>query len=248
MFSACILAKNSEATLPSTLASLCDCSEVLLVDTGSRDRTLEIARSFPNVSIRETPFTGFGELRNLAAEWAKYDWILAIDTDEVLSKELREELFNLSLDPNCVYAINRHNYYNKKKILGCGWHPERCVRLYHRDKTAFSNRAVHEKIIPGDLKIIELKSPIYHTPYRSTSDFLAKMQHYSDLFAKEFRGKKRATFATALGHGIWAFLKSYLLKRGIFCGKEGFLISLYNANTAFYKYLKLAEANQTLSR
>ena len=89
----------------------------------------------------------------------------------------------------------------------------------------------------------KLQSPLLHTPYRSTAEFLTKMQHYSDLFAKQYQHKKKSSFGKALAHGTYAFLRSYILKRGIFCGKEGFIISVYNANTAFYKYLKLAEVN-----
>jgi hypothetical protein len=183
-------------------------------------------------------------LRNLAASLAQNDWILALDSDEILSSPLLVELASLKLDPTCAYAIPRHNFYNGKQIKGSGWHPEWVVRLYHRKKTAYSNTAVHESVLTDPVKVVRLQHPILHTPYRATADFLAKMQHYSTLFAEQNRGKKRSSVSKAAGHAIFAFFKSYVLQRGILDGKEGFIISLYNANTAFYKYLKLAEINR----
>jgi glycosyltransferase involved in cell wall biosynthesis len=241
----CILAKNSQRSLFNTLASLRRFNEIVLLDTGSTDQTIAIAQTFPNIVVRQTSFSGFGHLRNQAAEIAKHDWILAVDSDEVLSPALEEEILSLSLNPDCVYEIDFWNYYNGKRILGCGWHPERHIRLYHRRTTQFSRVSLHEGIIrEKSIKTIRLKHPIYHTPYRSTFDFISKMQLYSDLFAEQHRGKRTSSFSKALGHALGALLKSYILKRGFLMGKEGAIISWYNANVAFYKYLKLAEANQ----
>ncbi len=242
MTTVCILTKNVAATLEKTLNSTRPFSEVLLLDNGSTDETLAIAKNFSNVRIFNSPFIGFGPLRNRAAELASSDWILALDSDEVLSPPLFEELQSLKRDPKMVYRFPRHNFYNEKRILGCGWGKEQVARFYNRKFTQFSSSQVHEKL--ESALSIALKSPILHTPYRSTSDFLIKMEHYSTLFAKEHRGKKRASFPIAIAHASFAFIRSYLIKGGIFGGKEGFLISLYNANTALYKYLKLAELNK----
>lgn len=248
MLSVCILAKNSERTILATLSSLSHFPEVILLDTGSTDNTIAIARQFPNVVVRKTHFTGFGPLRNQAAALASHDWILALDSDEVLSPALQQEILGLSLQMRSVYEFEFHNFYRGKRVYGCGWHPEHHVRLYHRGETRFSEKAVHEGLECNQLEIVRLGHPVYHTPYQSISDFLAKMQHYSDLFAKEHRGKRRSSFSTAMLHGLAAFFKSYLLKRGLFCGANGFFISFYNASTAFYKYLKLSEANRETER
>ena len=239
-----MLANNAQETLAKTLASASCFSEILILDNGSTDQTLEIASSFPNVRIEKTPFIGFGPLRNLAAKLAASDWILAIDSDEILSSALIEELLNLSLDPQYIYEIPRHNFYRGKQIRGCGWHPEWVARLYHRRRTSYCQSQVHESVMSTGCKTIRLKSPLFHTPYRSTEDFLKKMQHYTSLFAKQNSPQKKSSFSKACLHGFFAFFKSYFLKRGIFDGQEGFIISLYNANTAFYKYLKLMEAVQ----
>lgn len=247
MISVCILTKNSERSLRETLASLVHFPEVIILDTGSSDKTLEIAKQFLNTRVEEVKFSGFGPLRNYAAQVAKHDWILALDSDEVLSEALQKQLHSLSPDPDCVYEIKFINFYRGKQIKGCGWQPESHVRLYHKKRTRFSEVQVHEGVVTENFKIVKIDKPILHTPYRTVSDFLAKMQHYSDLFAKEQCGKRKSSFRTALAHGFGAFVKTYLLKRGFLMGREGFMIALYNANTAFYKYLKLDEMNAARS-
>jgi glycosyltransferase involved in cell wall biosynthesis len=243
MISVCILTKNAGATLKATLDSVRLFDEVILLDNGSTDDTLTIARAFPNVKVFTSPFIGFGPLRNLAAGYASQDWILALDSDEILSSDLIEEIKSLQFSPQIAYSFPRHNYYNQKRIKGCGWDPEHVARLYHRKSACFSPSQVHESLEASHF--VKTRFPLLHTPYRSTADFLAKMQHYSTLFAVQYKGKKRSSFSIAIGHALFAFFRSYILKRGMFCGKEGFLISLYNANTALYKYLKLYEINNS---
>lgn len=241
MISVCMLTKNSAATLKSTLDSARTFPEVLILDTGSTDETLSIAKQYPNVRLCEVPFIGFGPLRNEAARLATHDWLLALDSDEILPPLLLKEIASLQLNPAQVYQFPRHNFYNGKRIKGCGWDPESVARLYHRRTTCFSDAQVHESLLTDTLAVIPLKHPLLHTPYRSTSDFLAKMQHYSTLFAEQYQHKKKSSFSKAFSHGFFAFFRSYFLKRGCFCGKEGFIISFYNGATAFYKYLKLSE-------
>jgi glycosyltransferase involved in cell wall biosynthesis len=241
VISVCILTKNAGATLRTTLESVRSFDEVILLDNGSTDDTLTIAKTFANVKVCISPFIGFGPLRNVAAEFARNDWILALDSDEILSSALTEEIKSLQFTPQIAYSFPRHNYYNGKRIKGCGWDKEYVARLYHRKFAKFSPSQVHESL--EALQFVKTRFPLLHTPYRSTADFLAKMQHYSTLFAEQYKGKKHSSFATAMGHALFAFFRSYILKRGIFCGKGGFLISLYNANTALYKYLKLNELN-----
>lgn len=242
MLSVTILTKNCESNLKETLESLKNFPEVVIYDTGSTDATLTVASSYPNTKIIQGNFQGFGPTHNVVSSLASHDWILSIDSDEILSKELEKEILELSLDPMYVYEVDRHNYFNNKWIRGCGgWYPDRIVRLYHRKTTHFTNDAVHEKILKKNLKVYPLSAPLLHVPYRSISDFLAKMQTYSTLFAEQNKGKKQSNLLKALLHGWAAFLKSYFLKKGFLEGSEGFIISAYNGHTAFYKYLKLKE-------
>ena len=239
-----ILAKNSQETIEKTLNSLKNFSEVLLFDTGSTDETLKIAAKFPNVKTLSGPFIGFGPTHNLATSHATHDWILSIDSDEVLTPELANEIAHLKLDSSKVYALRRKNFLNEKWIKGgSGWNPDHVLRLYHRAHTSFSDSQVHETLIATPSQVILLKEHLLHTPYRQMSDFLAKMQTYSTLFAEQNKNKKTSSIGKALLHSWWAFLKSYFFKRGFLDGKEGLIISIYNAHTAFYKYVKLIEIN-----
>jgi glycosyltransferase involved in cell wall biosynthesis len=244
VITATVLTKNSAATLLATLESLRRFPEVLILDTGSTDKTLEIGRSFPNVRIVEREFQGFGKTHNVASELAAHDWILSIDSDEILSPELGSEILLLELDSQCVYSIDRHNYFEGKHIQCCaGWYPDRIIRLYNRKSTQFSEDRVHEKIISDGFRIVPLSHALIHTPYQTIEQFLHKMQVYSTLFADQNAGVKHSSLGKAIRHGLAAFLKSYFLKRGFLGGREGFIISLYNGHTAYYKYLKLAFQN-----
>lgn len=247
MISITILTKNSAATLKNTLESVRSFPEVVLLDTGSTDTTLEIANIFPNVKIFIRSFQGFGPTHNEASQLASHDWILSLDSDEVLTSGLIAELQTLNPVANSVYLIQRDNYFNGKHIRWCsGWYPDPVLRLYNRKTTRFSDDAVHERILTEGHRVVSLKHTIKHTPYRTISDFLTKMQTYSTLFAKQNRNKKKSSLLRAIFHGSFSFFKSYFIKRGILGGKEGFIISLYIGQTAFYKYLKLAELNEVV--
>lgn len=242
-----ILTKNSQKYIKEVLSALQSFDEVLICDTGSKDQTMEHARQFSNVTVFERPFTGFGPTHNVASSLAKSDWILSVDSDEIVTPDLAEEILALSLKRGCVYSFPRHNEYRGKWIRWCGWHPDRQIRLYNRLDTHFSDAQVHEAVEVGNLKHIHLQSPLRHYSYANVSDFLEKMQTYSTLFALQNKGKKSSSLVKAIAHGLYTFLKSYILKRGFLGGAEGFEISVYNANTAFYKYLKLAEANRQIT-
>jgi glycosyltransferase involved in cell wall biosynthesis len=239
-----ILAKNSVETLAATLDCLTRFPEVLVVDTGSTDATREIARGYFNVRLIEEQFQGFGHMHNLASHLAVHDWILSVDSDEILSQELIEEIHDLSLDPQKVYSLNRCNYFQGEWIKCCsGWYPDPVVRLYHRKTTRFTDSAVHEAVISEGLKVVPLRGKCLHTPYRSIDSLLSKMQLYTTLFVEQNEGRS-SSLGKALWRGFAAFLKNYFFKRGFLGGKRGLILSLYNAHTTYYKYLKLAFHNQ----
>jgi len=247
MISVAILTKNCAETLGATLESCRSFPEVLILDTGSTDETLQIAQTYPNVRIAKQPFEGFGPSKNRAAELASHPWILSIDSDEVLSEELIREIQALSLNPKQLYTLARCNHFRGKWIRCCsGWYPDHIARLYHRQSTHFSPDYVHEKVVGEGLEPIALKGKLLHTPYRSIESFLTKMQIYSTLFAEQYAGKKKSSLFIAVGHALAAFLKNYILKWGFLGGKEGLIISFYNAQCTYYKYLKLAWRNNSL--
>lgn len=239
--SATILVKGSPQHLKSVVEALKSLDEVLIYDNGACRTVLTALLPYPNVRIVEGVFSGFGTTHNTASHLAKNDWILSIDSDEVPSQELIKEIQDLNPQDDAVYSLPRKNYYNGKWITGCGWWPDRALRLYNKKKTQFTDAKVHESIMAT--KVIPLQNPLIHYSYDSISDFLTKMESYSGLFAKQRAGKEQSSPCKAVLHGIFAFFKSYFLKKGIKNGYEGFLISAYNGHTAFYKYMKLYEAN-----
>lgn len=242
MISVIVLAKDSARTISWTLKALSAFSDVIVYDTGSKDATLEIATRFPNVRVVQGAFEGFGMTRNRALFHCKHEWILHVDSDEVVSPALSDELHALPLDPHYAYAMIRRNYFWGKCMRSCsGWHPDWVPRLYHKNACLFTESRVHERLDTSRVQVKRLHSPLYHFPYPEISDLLSKMQAYSTLFAEENAGKRKVSFLSVLGHTWFAFIKSYFFKRGIFSGRQGFIISVYQAQTAFYKYLKLLE-------
>jgi len=240
-----MITKNASRYLSESLTALQRFDEIILLDNGSTDNTLEIARSFPNVRIFENPFIGFGPLKNLAASYAENEWILSVDSDEIFSKELVDEIFSLSLDQSRIYAIVRDNYYNGKLMHCCGWEDDRVDRLYNRGSVHFNDNQVHESLVFSEAVTREtLRYRFKHYTYDSAEELIAKMQHYSTLWAEDYIGKKSASPAKALVRSLFAFVKFYFFKKGCMNGYEGLLISVTNANNVFYKYIKLYEMNR----
>jgi glycosyltransferase involved in cell wall biosynthesis len=231
------------------LRSLHWCDEIVVLDTGSTDRTIPIARSFPNVRLHRlaTGFPGFGPARRHAVALASNDWILSVDSDEIVSPELAVEIAALPLDPSRVYAVPFHNYYNGKRITTCGWAPDRHERLFNRMATNFCLSDVHERVQTRRLEVVPLRHPIRHFSYRSPDDFLRKMAMYSRLFADQHAGGRASGPGMAAAHSLWAFVKSYVLERGILQGSEGLIISAYKAQTVFWKYIMLHQENRARS-
>jgi glycosyltransferase involved in cell wall biosynthesis len=244
MISVTILTKNSARHLFKVLDSVRQFDEVVILDSGSTDETLAIARRFPNVTIHSTQFRGFGTLHNEASALARNDWIFSLDSDEVLTPGLVQEVAGLSLDANTVYSVNMRNYFNGKLIRWSGWYPDRHVRLFNRKKTRFTEDEVHERVIVNGFREIALTGPVQHYSFSCVADFLTKTQLYSDLYAQQYQGKKKSSMSKVIGHAVGAFLKSFLLKRGFLDGREGFIISVSNSQATYYKYLKLLEANE----
>lgn len=241
-----MLTKDSARRLAEVLQALSWCDEVVVLDSGSSDDSLEIAARFANVRIHRLnlPFPGFGLAHRQAVALARNDWILSIDSDEVLSSALIEELAQLQLEPRTVYTIPFHNYFNERLITSCGWYPDRHERLFHRSITNFCESPLHEKVQTEGLTVRKLVGPIRHYSYDSADDFLRKIRAYSQLFATQYAGRKASSPGKAIRHGVWSFFRSYVLQRGFLQGSEGFIISASRAQGTYWKYLLLHDANR----
>jgi len=142
MISVVIIVKNGGSTLTQSLESLHDFEDVVIFDNGSTDDTVTIASSYTNVNLVQGEFTGFGPTKNKAAAYAKHDWILFLDADEVLNRQIVSEIRALVLKPQTVYSLLRKNFYKTTEIAHC-WSSDEIIRLYNRQTTHYNDNFVH---------------------------------------------------------------------------------------------------------
>lgn len=245
--SAVILVKNAEATISECLDSLRAFGEVVLLDSGSTDATVNIAAKYPNVKIFHEPnFCGFGKMKNIALGHAVNDWILSIDSDEVLMPEIVDRINALQLNDNTVVALSRLNYYGDRCMKCCGWYPDYVWRIFNRRYTRFNENMVHEGVetMPSTEKIF-IKDALKHYTADNIESIIRKMNVYSTLAAQEKfeKGKKTSKFA-AVFKALHTFNRDYFFRKGIFYGYKGLVLSVLNASTTFFKYMKLYELNK----
>ena len=234
-----ILTKNSSRYIGACLSSVAGFDEVVILDNGSTDNTLEIAQRFANVKIFKSEFIGFGPLKNLAQGYASHDWILSIDSDEVLTPELRQAIKNTVLDEQNIYGFNRLNHFKGKPVHCCGWDKDTVKRLYNKTRTQFDNAQVHESIQMQGLTLTTIRGNLLHYSYDSIEELIDKLQKYSTLWAKQNYQKKTSSMFKAVYKSLFAFLKNYILQKGILHGGIGLLISVCAAFGVFAKYAKL---------
>jgi len=235
-----IITKNEQRMLPLCLKSIYFAGEIIIVDSGSKDKTIEIAKSFGcKVFVEE--WKGYGPQKQSAIKKTKYRWVLSLDADERIPPETAEIIKKIVHNPSgAAYSFPRKNFFHGRWIKHCGWWPDRVVRLFDKEQGKFQG-IVHEKWVTQG-KIIHLKAPIEHYSYQNYSQMLKKLDEYSSGKALELlkEGKKSNIF-TPFFHGFWAFIKTYFLRLGFLDGFDGFIISLLNAIGSFFKYAKLLE-------
>ncbi len=242
-----MIVKNAETTLGLVLDSLASFEDVVVYSNSSTDKTDEIAISYENVNLIQGEFLGFGPTKNKAATYAKNDWVLSLDADEVLSEEFVLSIIDLDLDDTTLYSILRTNYYKKTQVKHC-WGNDIITRLYNKTKTSFTDKHVHEKIIDDSFKVKEISGVVKHYPYASITDFITKLDRYSTIFAKDNVGKKSSSPLKAILNAKFSFFKTYFIKRGFLDGYAGLVIAFSHMATNFYKYIKLYELNEELKR
>jgi glycosyltransferase involved in cell wall biosynthesis len=228
-----IIAKNADETIYETLVSLLFFKEVILYLNDSTDNTQEISKEFKNVKIYNGEFIGFGPTKNSAVELASNSWILSLDSDEVLPKELIENIKNIDLsDKSNVYMLCRYNYFLGKRTRS----KDQIVRLYNKTRTKLNSNLVHEKvIIDKNMKIVHIKPCFKHLNITDINQTITKMLKYTDLASKD---KKTCFFIVVIAKSFFSFFQSYILRFGFLDGWVGFTIAITNANRRFYKYLK----------
>jgi glycosyltransferase involved in cell wall biosynthesis len=244
--SAVIITYNEETIISKTLSQLSWCDEIIIIDSGSTDKTVEICEDY-GCSVYYRSFNGFGEQKRYGVSKAKYDWVLCIDADEILTdslvEEIQEELNAKEILPSAFQMSLNLVFLNKVFKYGKELNCTR-IRLFNKQSGNWDGAVVHEKVIvDGDIK--QLKGKILHYSYSSYSEFLKKIDLYSALGAKKLlhKGKKKSRLVIILGIPF-NFFKYYVLDRNFLNGFQGFSWSVLNSLYHFIKYLKLQELRE----
>jgi glycosyltransferase involved in cell wall biosynthesis len=237
--SATIITLNEERNIARAIESLGCADEILVIDSGSTDRTFEIATSL-GARVIEEPWRGYAAQKNHASACAAHDWILSLDADESLSPALAEEILALKAAGARFdgYSFPRLARYLGRWIHHSGWYPDRKVRLYHRAKARWEGDYVHESVrVDGTTG--ELSGDLLHYTCDSLSEHLRTLDRYTTLAAQELALRKRPVTMRRLAlDPAWTFLRTYILQRGFLDGPEGFAIAWMAALYTFLKYAK----------
>jgi glycosyltransferase involved in cell wall biosynthesis len=237
-----VITRDEEANLAQCLASVAFARELAIVDSGSTDGTLEVARRFGARIEQTSDWAGFGPQKNRALALATQPWVLSLDADERVTPPLREEIVGVvtSDAPRAdAWDMPRSSSFCGQFIEHSGWSPDRVLRLVRRGKARFTDDIVHERLV-AEGPVAHLRHPLLHISYPDLETVLAKMNRYSTDGARRLAAEGRTgSLASAMLHAFWTFVRMYLLRGGWMDGRLGFVLALSSAEGTFYRYLKL---------
>ncbi|MFA5405164.1 MAG: glycosyltransferase family 2 protein [Ignavibacteria bacterium] len=241
MLAVTIICKNEEDNIRGCLESVKWVEEIILVDSFSNDKTIEIAKEYTD-NIFQEEWKGYAKQREFALSKVSKKWVFPLDADERCSPELKDEILSVIKSDKDIsgYRIPRKNYFLGKWIKHCGWYPGYQTRLFLKEKAVVADRLVHEGYeIKGGIGF--LKSDILHYTVTSISDYMRKVNHYSSLQAIEKSKKKRIKLYDILLRPTAAFIQSYFLKKGFLDGIYGLMVTNFDIITNMLTYMKAWE-------
>jgi len=237
--SAAIITLNEERNIARAIESLRCCEEIVVVDSGSTDRTCSIAANL-GARVVEHSFEGYASQKNFAASVCEHDWVLSLDADEALSESLEAEIWHLkkSQPQHDAYTVPRLAQYLGRWILHSGWYPDRKVRLFDRRHAQWRGEYVHESVsVEGTVG--RLEGNLLHFTCDSLSEHLRTMDRYTTLAAEQLIEFERPIgYRHLVADPLWTFFKTYVLQRGFLDGPEGLAIAYMAAHYTFLKYAK----------
>ncbi|MFK8101828.1 MAG: glycosyltransferase family 2 protein [Saprospiraceae bacterium] len=241
-----IIANNERENIPKCIRAAQQLTEdIVVVDSFSTDDTVDVARAL-GARVFQKEWAGYAQNKNYGNQQAKYDWILSIDADEILSKELVQSIETLDLQKETVYSLDRLNNFCGQWIKHCGWYPDWKKRIFNRNEVQWEGDYVHEILaVPAQFKVKKLRGILYHYSYDSLEDHASRLQIYAKLAAEDLHAQGKSVGPLKLWFSpIIRFIKTYFLKLGILDGRNGLIISRSDAYQTYRKYELLRELNR----
>ena len=235
-----IITKNEADNIARCLESVRFADEIVVLDSGSTDTTLEIAKRYTKHVYQSTDWQGYGIQKQRALAHAGGDWVLNLDADEHVTPELRTHILNAITSSTVdAYRIPIRMVFYDQPLRFCS-SPKRHIRLFKRSMAQYSPDVVHEKIIlPAHAVIERIKSPILHRSFRDVSHALTKLNRYSSYSAQvSMNQHTKPSLSKTLSSTIWMFFRCYVLQGGFLHGKPGLFFALYNAQGSWYRGIK----------
>jgi glycosyltransferase involved in cell wall biosynthesis len=234
-----IITRNEAERIRRCLESVTWVDEIVVLDSGSEDDTLAICREYTDKVIVNQDWKGFGVQKNRVLDMATSDWVLSIDADEVVSPELATEIQLAIQGESQVFEIPRVSRFCGREIRYGAGYRDYVTRLFPRSAARFTDDLVHEKLVHS-CKLEQLNAPLDHNSTPNLENALEKMNAYSSAGARmKYLQGRRSGLLSAIGHGVWAFVRIYIFRYGFLDGKEGFILAVANAEGSYYRYLKL---------
>ncbi len=239
-----IIAYNEEKNIEKTLKSVSFCDEIVVVDSGSSDNTVQIAKKYTD-KVYYQEWLGYGKQKNFAISRLNTDWVLSIDADEVVGKKLAAEIkTTIRNTKQEAFLINIQLVFMGKKLRFGGTYPDYHLRLFKKGSFFFDESDIHEGI-QTDRKAIKLKNTILHYSYDSLQDYLQKFNSYTTLIAQKHKQNgKRVSKIFPFLRMSFEFFKRFILMGAFLDGYEGSVYALMSSFYVFVKYAKLIELNQ----
>lgn len=249
MLTVIIISKNEEANIKRCLESVRFADEIILLDSGSTDNTMAIAKQYTE-HVFLTDWLGYGVQKQRALSKARGDWVLNLDADESISEKLQQEIKEaITSNKADAYRIAiQMFFYNHPLKYSAS--PSRHIRLFKRENARYSNDIVHEKIIlPPSMVIGKLKNAIMHHSFQDVSHVLYKLNKYSSYSAKiRIESNKSTGFSKVFLSTSWMFFRCFILQRGFLDGKLGFLFALFSAQGTFYRGIKQIYSDKNIDK
>ena len=241
-----MIVNNEEKILEEALRSISWADEIIVVDSESTDKTTDIAKCYTD-KVFVHPWEGYAGQKKYALSLATNEWILNIDADERVSEKLKNEIYELDFNSASGFKIPRENYLLKKHITTCGWNNDYQLRLFRKSKASVTDRLVHEGFeVEG--KVINLDSNLVHLTFASIEKTITKINKYSSLEAEEKYSKKNVRGSTIIMHGVSAFLRDFISKKGYRDGVHGLVIALISGITTLLVYMKMWEFQNSVNK